>query len=84
MSRHALKEKTTVFKIPEHVRNKYEFVTLAAQRAEQLQTGAPARTLVVTNKVTVIAQAEVAEGLIDLQDLSEEPELVSGVIVEEE
>ena len=71
-----------MFKIPETVINKYEFVTLAAQRAEQLQTGAPARVAVETNKVTVTAQAEVAEGLVELYD--PEVPVTEGAELEEE
>jgi DNA-directed RNA polymerase omega subunit len=53
-----------MFKLPEKLKSKYEFVTLAAKRAEQLQTGALPRVERDTNKVTVIAQAEVASGLV--------------------
>lgn len=57
-----------MFKLPENLKSKYEFVTLAAKRAEQLQTGALPRVDLRTNKVTVIAQAEVACGLIGVVD----------------
>ena len=53
-----------MFKIPENIKSKYEFVTLAAKRAEQLQMGALPRVEVSTNKVTVLAQEEVAMGMI--------------------
>jgi DNA-directed RNA polymerase omega subunit len=53
-----------MFKLPEGLKSKYEFVTLAAKRAEQLQTGALPRVDRETNKVTVIAQEEVATGLV--------------------
>ncbi len=53
-----------MFKLPEKLPSKYEFVTLAAKRAEQLQTGALPRLEQDTTKVTVIAQAEVASGLV--------------------
>ena len=57
-----------MFKLPETLRSKYEFVTLAAKRAEQLQSGALPRVDRETNKVTVIAQEEVATGLVAALD----------------
>ena len=53
-----------MFKLPERLMSKYAFVTLAAKRAEQLQTGAVPRVERETNRVTVIAQEEVALGLV--------------------
>ena len=57
-----------MFKIPEEVKNKYEFVTLAAKRAEQLQMGALPRVESTSDKVTVIAQEEVATGKVVAYD----------------
>ena len=57
-----------MFKWPETMISKYAFVTLAAKRAEQLQTGALPRLDIPTNKVTVIAQAEVAAGVVKALD----------------
>ena len=57
-----------MYKIPEGLKSKYEFVTLVARRAEQLQMGAPPRMEVDTNKVTVLAQREVAAGFIKQYD----------------
>lgn len=62
-----------MYKIPEDIRSKYEFVILAAKRAEQLQMGAPARVESPSNKVTIVAQEEVAAGLVDLYDPEQEP-----------
>jgi DNA-directed RNA polymerase omega subunit len=73
-----------MFKLPEDLENKYRFVTLASKRAEQLQTGAPARVGDPERKTTVLAQEEVAEGLIDLWDPSQEEIDVEGGGVEEE
>jgi DNA-directed RNA polymerase subunit omega len=71
-----------MFKIPEDaMKNKYEFVTLAAKRAEQLQLGAMPRVDSPSNKVTVVAQQEVAAGLVKLVDLEAQP---VGVETEEE
>jgi len=61
-----------MYKLPENMESKYKFVTLASKRAEQLQTGAPARVDHPDRKVTVVAQAEVAEGLVDVWDPGEE------------
>ena len=58
----------SMFKIPEAVKNKYEFVTLVAKRAEQLQMGALPRVDSASEKVTVIAQEEVASGKVGLYD----------------
>ncbi len=57
-----------MYKLPEMLKSKYEFVTLAAKRAEQLQTGALPRVDNDTNKYTVIAQEEVAKGLVGVYD----------------
>jgi DNA-directed RNA polymerase omega subunit len=57
-----------MYKIPEKLKSKYEFVTLVAKRAEQLQMGAPPRVELDTNKVTVMAQAEVATGAVKAID----------------
>ena len=61
-----------MFKIPENIESKYEFVTLAAQRAEQLQMGAVPRVEVRSNKVTVVAQEEVASGVVTRLDPDQE------------
>ena len=55
-----------MYKIPEDLKSKYEFVTLVAKRAEQLQIGAVPRVDLPSSKVTVIAQEEVAAGLVTL------------------
>ena len=58
-----------MYKLPDDLESKYRFVTLASKRAEQLQTGALPRIANANNrKVTVIAQEEVATGLVDLWD----------------
>lgn len=62
-----------MFKLPEDMKSKYEFVTLAAKRAEQLQAGALPRVDSASRKVTVIAQHEVALGLIRTIDSEVEP-----------
>ena len=73
-----------MFKLPENLENKYRFVTLASKRAEQLQMGAPARVGDPDRKSTVLAQEEVAEGLVELWDPSQEEIEVEGGVEEEE
>ena len=51
-------------RLPEDMDSKYEFVTLAALRAEQLQAGALPRVAAGGRKSTVIAQEEVSQGLV--------------------
>jgi DNA-directed RNA polymerase omega subunit len=61
-----------MFKIPENLDSKYRFVILSALRAEQLQVGAIPRVKALSRKPTVIAQQEVAEGLVGEWDPSQE------------
>lgn len=53
-----------MFRLPEDLHNKYRFVTLAALRAVQLQSGARPRVPNVSRKLTIVAQEEVALGLV--------------------
>ena len=55
-----------MYKFPEDLESKYRFVTLASKRAEQLQAGAVPRVGESVRKSTVIAQAEVAMGYVDV------------------
>jgi DNA-directed RNA polymerase omega subunit len=57
-----------MIKLPEGIESKYRFVTLAALRAEQLQSGARARLESTHRKAIVVAQEEVAEGLVEPWD----------------
>lgn len=60
-----------MFKVPENMGNKYRFVTLSALRAEQLQVGATPRVEASSEKPTVVAQAEVAAGVVEEWDPAE-------------
>jgi DNA-directed RNA polymerase omega subunit len=60
-----------VIKIPDSTMSKYRFVMLAALRAEQLQAGAVPRIDSDTRKATVLAQEEVAAGVVDVWDPSQ-------------
>ena len=71
-----------MYKLPENLENKYKFVTLASKRAEQLQVGAAARVDASERKFTVVAQAEVAEGMVGVWEPEEE--ILEAIDVEEE
>lgn len=73
-----------MYKLPKELGSKYEFVTLASKRAEQLQMGALARVDEAGRKVTVVAQEEVATGAVELWHPEEEAEIDSRGQEEEE
>ena len=62
-----------MIKVPDNSMSKYRFVVLAALRAEQLQAGALPRIDSDTRKATVLAQEEVAAGVVEAWDGSEPP-----------
>ncbi len=72
-----------MYKLPEDLKSKYEFVTLASKRAEQLQTGALPRVALTDRKLTVVAQAEVAEGAVRVWE-PEDEEILEATDEEEE
>jgi len=57
-----------MLKLPENLGSTYRFVTLASMRAEQLQAGAIPRLKSQHRKHTVVAQEEVAAGLVEEWD----------------
>jgi DNA-directed RNA polymerase omega subunit len=61
-----------MYKLPKDLKSKYEFVTLASKRAEQLQMGALPRVESSGRKSTVVAQEEVATGAVGLWQPEEE------------
>jgi DNA-directed RNA polymerase omega subunit len=63
-----------MFKLPENLESKYAFISMASKRAEQLQGGALPKVAEGSKKVTVIAQREVAEGIIGPYDPEAEAE----------
>ena len=73
-----------MYRLPEDLESKYRFVTLASKRAEQLQMGALPRVEEPNRKSTVLAQQEVANGLIDTWNPDEEELVLEEVIEEEE
>ncbi len=72
-----------MYKLPEDLESKYAFVTLASKRAEQLQAGARPRTEDPARKFTVIAQEEVARGLVEKLDPEVEAEAIEAYDDEE-
>jgi DNA-directed RNA polymerase omega subunit len=54
--------------IPQNIDSKYRFITLAAQRCNQLMRGAKPRVETRSRKPTTIAQEEVLAGLVEMQD----------------
>ena len=72
-----------MYKLPEDLESKYKFVTLASKRAEQLQTGARPRVVAADRKFTVVAQAEVAEGVVTAWE-PEDEEILEATDEEEE
>ena len=77
-----------MYKLPENLGSKYAFVSTASSRAEQLQTGALPRTENSEGrKLTIIAQEEVATGLVQAisrEDLAEPTEDAAATDEEEE
>ena len=73
-----------MFKLPEDLESKYRFVTLASKRAEQLQLGALPRVEDADRKLTVLAQAEVASGVVELWDPTAEEAETAAALEEEE
>ncbi len=77
-----------MYKLPENLGSKYAFVSTASSRAEQLQTGARPRTPNPEGrKLTIIAQEEVATGLVQAipeDESAESSEENSKVSAEEE
>jgi len=72
-----------MIKLPDNVMSKYRFVMLAALRAEQLQAGALPRIDSDTRKATVLAQEEVAAGVVDAWDGTQSQPVASETSPEE-
>ncbi|MEJ2079041.1 MAG: DNA-directed RNA polymerase subunit omega [Acidobacteriota bacterium] len=59
-------------RIPEEFDSKFRFILVAAERAKQLQNGAPPKINVKSHKPSYIAIKETLEGLVDWEILEEE------------
>jgi DNA-directed RNA polymerase subunit omega len=64
---------TTHLILPKDVDSKFRFITVAAQRAKQLQNGAKARVEPRSRKATRIAMQEVLAGAISWEIKDEAP-----------
>jgi DNA-directed RNA polymerase omega subunit len=59
--------------LPDNIDSKYRFIVLAAKRTAQLQIGAPIKVDDTEGqKLTTIAQEEVAQGLVNYRKIDEE------------
>lgn len=63
-----------IHKIPDNFDSKFRFIVVAAERARQIQGGAPPMLETGSRKAAHIAIREVEEGLVDFEILEEEPE----------
>ena len=59
--------------LPKDVDSKFRFITVAAQRAKQLQNGAKPRVEVKSHKATRVAIDEVLAGLVSWEVLPKPP-----------
>jgi DNA-directed RNA polymerase subunit omega len=59
--------------MPRDVDSKFRFITVAAQRAKQIQNGAKPRVETKSRKATRIAMREVLAGAISWEVKAEEP-----------
>jgi len=71
------------FILPKEVDSKFRFITVAAQRAKQLQAGAKARVDPKSRKPTGVAMEEVLAGAISWE-LRDEEELAAEAAASEE
>lgn len=58
-----------IIKIPDEFDSKFRFIIVAAERAKQLQNGAPARLSVKSRKAAYIAIREVEQQLVPFKIL---------------
>ncbi len=63
-----------MIKIPDQFESKFRLILVAAERAKQLQRGAPPRIDTKARKAAHIALAEVERNLVPYQILEEEKE----------
>ena len=63
-----------IHKIPENFDSKFRFIVVAAERARQIQGGAPARLDTDSRKSAYIAIKEVENDMVDFEILEEESE----------
>jgi len=61
-------------KIPKEFDSKFRFILVAAERAKQLQNGAPAKLNVKSRKPSHVAVKETQAGLVEFETLEEDGE----------
>ncbi len=71
-----------IIKVPPEFDSKFRFILVAAERAKQIQNGAPPKIDVKSNKPAYIALREVEQNLISyeiLEEATEEEEIIEDV-----
>ena len=63
-----------IINIPDEFDSKFRFIIVAAERAKQLQNGAPAKISVQSRKASYIAIREVEQHLVPFEILKTKPE----------
>ncbi len=63
-----------IIKIPDEFDSKFRFIIVAAERAKQLQNGAPAKVSVKSRKASYIAIREVEQQLVPFEILKKKAE----------
>ena len=63
-----------IIKVPDNFDSKFRFILVAAERAKQIQNGAPPKIEVRSAKPAYIAIREVEQNLIPFEILEEAPE----------
>jgi DNA-directed RNA polymerase subunit omega len=61
-----------IIHVPKEFDSKFRFILVAAERAKQLQNGAPARIDVKSRKSAFVAVREVEQGLVPYAILEED------------
>ncbi len=61
-----------IFKIPDSFDSKFRFILVAAERAKQLQNGAPPRLEIESRKSIFLAIREVEQELVPYEVLEQE------------
>lgn len=61
-------------RIPENIDSKFRFILIAAERAKQLQNGAPPRLEVKSRKPAFVAIKETESNLVEFDLLEEDNE----------
>jgi DNA-directed RNA polymerase omega subunit len=63
-----------IIKIPDTIDSKFRFILVAAERAKQLQNGAPQKLDIKSSKPAFVAVREVEQDLVNFEVLEEAEE----------